>query len=200
MAAPASDSRMARSCLLGLGLLIAGLGAGGCAWRSGEAAHYFGPVIYRYNVPTEGRPAVSQVVAIGMLAEAGRQWGLTLGVAEHTSVSPVPTDASEWPAPRSLLSTPIPERWNVSPLYVRLPGSAPGLVTRRLHGMQLVAGEEQWAASLGMKAVTTVRIPDDAFARIEYDSSAPLSTRFSVWRMNQLSESQLSEVLKEATR
>ena len=184
-------------------LLVAGLG--GCAWRSASAEHYLGPVLFRYSEPRPDRAAIHQVVAIGALAEGGSQWGLTLGVVHRTSVVPrivgveepvtAPTPVARW-TPVDV--PPEPGRWNVSWFYLRLPAPrSMGLITRRLYGAQVIAGPELSAVSLGITAVTRVRVPDDALVHVIYDSHAPLSAVFSVWPVGPDGPLPFPDVLEE---
>jgi hypothetical protein len=151
-----SNPRDLRSALL---LLLVTLPLYGCAWRSGAAEYYFGPVLFRYSPPLEDRPAISQVTAIGVFGEAGRQWGLSLGVVARTTISPRLIGSTEsgatpnsprWSTPLNPLGAPVPGRWNFSLLYLRVDGmQPPGPLARQLYGLQLVAGPEVRAASLG---------------------------------------------------
>jgi hypothetical protein len=105
-----------------LAILLVCLAAGGCAWRTGTAEHYVGPVRFRYNAPAADRPATSQVVAIGLLGEIGRQLGISLGVIDRIAVSPRdrtfpagddPRPMPTWSTPLSPLPSPTSGRWNV---------------------------------------------------------------------------------------
>jgi len=123
-------------------LLLAILPLHSCAWRGGAAEHYLGPVLFRYSPPLEDRPAISQLVALGVFREGGRQWGLSLGGVERTTVSarligdmePVATPKSpRWSTPLNLLGSPVPSRWTLSLFYLRVDGmQPPGLLARRL--------------------------------------------------------------------
>ena len=70
-------------------------------------------------------------------------------------------------------------------------------MTRRLHGLQLLAGQETNAASLGMVSSTRVDVPDNVVAFIDYDARSPMSARFSVWRTEVDEALPLTEILKE---
>lgn len=188
-------------------LLLAVLATGGCAWRSATAEYYLGPVLFRYGPPVDDRPATSEVMVIGLLGEGGQQWGLSFGVVERTTIAPRyvdgmtardPADAPRWSTPLSPLPPPVPGRWNLSLLYLRVDGlGPPALVTRRLHGLQLLAGQETNAASLGMVSSTRVDVPDNVVAFIDYDARSPMSARFSVWRTEVDEALPLTEILKE---
>jgi hypothetical protein len=148
--------RCRRSALV---LLLATLPLHGCVWRGGATEHYLGPVLFRYTPSQEDKPAINQVVALGVLGEGGRQWGLSLGVVERTTVSPqfiggtepgATPDSPRWSTPLNPLRSPAAGRWHLSPFYLRVHGvQPPGLLARRLYGFQLVAGPEARAASLG---------------------------------------------------
>ena len=192
-----------------LAILLACL-AGGCAWRTGTAEHYVGPVLFRYSAPADDLPATSQVVAIGILGEIGRQLGISLGVIDRIAVSPRdrtspgaddPGPTPAWSTPLSPLPSPTPGRWNASFLYLRVTGAGePALVVRNLYGVQLVAGAEARAASLGVVSTTRVRLPEDAIAVLHFDARAPLATRFSVWRAGADGVVPAAEILKEVDR
>ena len=188
-------------------LLIATLTLHGCAWRSGAAEHYLGPVLFRYSPSLEDRPAISQVVAMGVFGEGGRQWGLSLGVVARITISPRLLDGTEpvatpnsprWSTPLNPLGSPVPGRWNFSPFYLRVDRvQLPGLVARRLYGLQLVAGPEIHAVSLGMTSLMRVEVPNDAIALVRFDAHAPLAARFSMWRTRPDYNLPLTEILEE---
>jgi hypothetical protein len=193
-----------------LAILLACLAAGGCAWRTGAAEHYVGPVLFRYSAPADDGPATSQVVAIGVLGEIGRQVGISLGVIDRIAVSPRdrsspdagdPGASAAWSTPLSPLPAPGPGRWNASLVYQRVTGAGePALVVRNLYGVQLVTGPEARAASLGVVSTTRVQLPEDAIAVLHYDARAPLAARFSVWRAGADGVVPAAEILKEVDR
>ena len=178
----------------------------GCAWRIGADEHYLGPVLYRYSPPLEDKPAISQVVAIGVLGESGRQWGLSFGVVERTTVSPqllggtdpgTSMNSPRWSTPLNPLGSPVPYRWHLSPFYLCVEGVQPlGLLARRLSGFQLASGPEVRAASLGIVSLIRIEVPTDAISLIRFDAHAPLATRFSVWRAHPDRDLPLTNILE----
>jgi hypothetical protein len=195
-------------------ILLAALATGGCAWRTGTAEHYVGPVLFRYSAPADDRPGTTQVVAIGILGEIGRQLGLSLGVVDRIAVSAHdrsrpdtddPGPAPTWSTPLSPLPPPAPDRWNASLLYLRVTGRVTGaaesaFVVRTLYGIQLVTGPEARAASAGVVSLTRLQLPDDAIAVLHYDARAPLAARFSVWRASPDRVVPAAEILEEVDR
>jgi hypothetical protein len=196
--------RCRRSALV---LLLATLPLHGCVWRGGATEHYLGPVLFRYTPSQEDKPAINQVVALGVLGEGGRQWGLSLGVVERTTVSPqfiggtepgATPDSPRWSTPLNPLRSPAAGRWHLSPFYLRVDGvQPPGLLARRLYGLQLLAGPEARAASFGMMSLMRIEVPDDAIALVRFDPNAPLTARFSVWRSRPDHELPLTDILEE---
>lgn len=174
-------------------VLVVACSSSGCAWRTATAERYFGPVLFRFSPPEGDAPAINQVISIGIFGEAGRQWGISLGVVERLTVSPVymrgtdpeePLRQAHWSMLLGGLVSPAPRRWNFSPLYLRVDEvGTPALVTRRLYGAQIVAGPEERAASLGVVSLARVDVPEDAIAVIDYDSRAPMAARLRVWRV-----------------
>jgi hypothetical protein len=186
-----------------LTILLPAVLLAGCAWRSASAEHYLGPVFFRYRDAGAAGPEISQIVAVGVLGEAGRQWGLSIGVIERTVVSPL--DKTETPTAtrnpgRYSLFTGVtrPGHWGLSPLYYRVQTARPpGLVVRRLHGLQLGAGPEVRGVSLGMVSLARLDAPDNAIAVVRYDARAPMNARFSLWRPRLDDELPLTEILEE---
>ncbi len=187
MLAERTSSVMVQAALV---VLVVACSLFGCAWRTATAEHYFGPVLFRVSW-LDGAAPTSQVLAIGILAEGGRQWGVSLGVMERIAVSPVymqgtdieePQRRPQWSALGAAV-LPAVRHWMFSPVYLRVEEiGTPVLVARRLFGAQIVAGPEARAASLGVVSLAHVDVPDDAFSQIHFDSRAPMATRVRVWR------------------
>ncbi len=59
-----------------IALLPCALFAGGCAWHTADAEHYFGPVWFRYSSGDAAH--VRQTRRFGLLLEGGGQWSLML--------------------------------------------------------------------------------------------------------------------------
>jgi hypothetical protein len=167
-----------RPVLLGFVVLL----VTGCAWRASGAEHYIGPVLFRYS---DDGTAVHQVRALGLFAEAGRQWALTLGFVDRVAVSAHGADADA-PAPVRWTAAGVgalaPARWHLSPFYLRGDDvAAPHLVFRQMFGAQIGAGDEVNAVSLGVIARAHVTPPDDAAVVVHFRSGDPLATRLTIW-------------------
>jgi hypothetical protein len=178
-------------------VLLVGLG-GGCAWRSGGAEHYLGPVMFRHTAGAGGEAVVSQVRSLGLLAEGGRQWGLTLGMLDRITVAPRTAPGPVWTALG--VGPLVPERWHLSLAYLRGIGvPAAPLVVRRLYGAQLAAGVEATALSVGVIVRADMRPPDDAVTLLEFDAASPLRARLTVWPAAEAAV-RATEILEEARR
>jgi hypothetical protein len=187
-----------------------------CAVRVGDAEHYVGPVLFRYSGACRTDPAISQVVQAGVVGEAGRQWGMTLGVWERIAATAADglraaepaepcEDGVRWTAPLSIPFTLAPRRWTFSPIYLRCDGcGAPAFVARTAAGVQAVAGPEASALSVGVTTRTLATPPDDAFWVLRFDARRPMETRFTVWPMSpgadRVAERVLDAVRKEEAR
>jgi hypothetical protein len=172
-------------------VLLATLALGGCAWRAADVEHYVGPVLFRFRPPGATAGAVSQVVRVGVSAEAGRQWGVAAGVVDRVAAVPAspatgsadaPVTAPRWRTPLSPFAPPRAGRWNLSLLYLRVEAlPVPALVARRTWGAELTAGRELTAASVGWTSRTLVLPPEDACSVLRFDSRHPLDTVFLTW-------------------
>jgi hypothetical protein len=205
-------SRRGRLCLLPIASLP-GLLVMGCAVRTGDTELYLGPVLFRYSGACRDETAISQIVQAGAVVEAGRQWGVTVGLAERIAATaadgrpaPAPGEAcaeqARWTAPVSIPFSLAPRRWIFSPIYLRCRGcAAPAFVVRSAAGVQAVAGPEASALSLGLTTRTLATPPRDAFWLLRFDARRPMETRFTVWSaspgVGQAPERILDEVRKE---
>lgn len=175
-----------RLCAAALPLLL----LAGCAVRMGEVEHYVGPVLFRFRAPDATVGAVNQVVRLGLSAEVGRQWGVAAGVVDRVAVVAGPATAGRepgpvtphWRMPLSFLRPPTAGEWNLSLLYLRVEGTPKAiLVMRRMYGVEMTAGTETNAASIGWTACTLVEPPDDAFSVVRFDSRRPMETVAVTW-------------------
>jgi len=166
-----------------------------CAIRTSTADHYLGPVFYRRGEPCRDGAEVTEVVQVGAAAEAGRQWGLSLGYLAR--VAAVPRDGHA-PCPASQAASDDRRRWHFSPLYTRFDDrEAPRFVHRSVVGTQAVAGPESSALSLGAVSATLFTPPPDAFCSFRYDASDPTGMRFTVWTVRPGEPVPEDEILKE---
>lgn len=149
-------------------------------------------MLFRFGLSAGGGSATSQIVAVGLFGEVGRQWGLSFGVVDRIAVSPTYMNGANpdstqagphWSMAGGARGPLIPLRWHFSPFYLRVedPG-LPVLVARRLYGVQIAAGPEARAASLGVVSLVRVDVPDDAISLIDYNSEMPMAARVRVWR------------------
>ncbi len=165
---------------------------GGCAWRSGNTEHYWGPVLFRYAAPPQGKAYVSEQRHFVLLIESGRQWGISLGWKTRVAVAPQRVEdtlSSQgrvsswlWSKPLSLFGGPEEGAWNLSLVYLRgerVP--EPEFLSRSIYGVELGIGAETNALSLGTSRTTEARPHDNAMYSFRYDSRRPLETLFQVW-------------------
>jgi hypothetical protein len=172
--------------------------ASSCAIRTSSAEHYVGPILYRRGTPCRDGADVLQVVQLGGAGEAGRQWGVSLGLVER--VSATPRDGMQGCAaePRADGER---RRWHFSPLYTRFEHSeVPRFVHRSIIGTQAVAGVESTAVSLGIVSATLLLPPPDAFCSFHYDGSDPTGMRFTVWTVRPDTDVPEEDILKEVER
>jgi hypothetical protein len=143
-------------------------------------------VLFRHREPPEAEARIIDVFRFGLLLEGGDQWGVAVGGGRRIAAAPV--DACEEPgstAPiRSSASFAIAgERWTFSPFYLRIENAPPAtFVSRTTYGVELTAGPELTALSVGLAARTLLTPPGDSLSRFVYDSSRPLATRFVACR------------------
>ena len=182
----------------------------GCAWRMGNVEHYIGPVLFRYVGPPSGKAYVSQVIRYGISAEAGSEWGVSVGVSERIAVAPLPlpdgearppAPAPRWSTPLSLLRAPAANNWNLSVIYLRVEGlPRPHLVSRTIYGAEILVGSEVNALSVGAVWRTLFTPPENAFSMVHFDTSRPLEARAWVWFDAPERSVPISELLKEIER
>jgi hypothetical protein len=183
-------------------LILWTLTATGCVWRTERAEHYFGPTLLRTVSACDAGAAVVQARHLGVVGEAGRQWGVAIGVADRVAVVPrVGTPAGDacghWAGIGGPAST-TPGRWTLSPLYARWDKPAePALVRRVLWGAQLAAGTELTALSLGVVSRTQLVPIGDGVYAVTFDSTRPMETRFTVWPYVPGQRVPLDEIMKE---
>jgi hypothetical protein len=174
-----------------LSLLLAAVPA--CAVRTATGEHYLGPTLFRSGTSCRGATQVSEVVQLGVVGEAGSQWGLVLGLAHRFAAAPVgaPAGGTADPAPRGRSPVVVPaggvsRAWAFSPIYLRIarePG--PRFVKRALAGAQVTVGAEANAASIGVVSRTFWTLADDARCALDYDHRDPMATCFTVHAMEE---------------
>lgn len=163
----------------------------GCAWRSGQAEHYIGPVWFRYVTPPTGKAYVSQVVRYGIATEAGPSSGIALGMSERITVAPISsggkrsgTDikAPRWSMPLSIAPAATESSWNLSLLYLRIEDMpAPVFHSRTTYGVEAVVGTEATAFSIGAVTRTLSTPPGNAFSKLHFQTAHPMDARAKVW-------------------
>lgn len=162
----------------------------GCTVYSERAEHHFGLVLYRYATPVSGQANVGQLIHPGLLLEAGKNWGITLGLAERINVIPQQaagsatqsSDTGWQTAPTLSSSTPPEKQWNFSFFYLRVPqASSPYFIYRTHYGLGAALGEELTALSLGMTRRTLFVPQENAISTLHFQSDDPMETRAKVW-------------------
>jgi hypothetical protein len=196
----APRARATRRYLLRL-TLIATVGAPGCAWRTANAEHYFGPVLFRYSEERQEECAVNDLWQVGVLAEGGRQWGLAVGAAERLTADLKPADgtaAPRWTRPWSFWPETTPGKWNLSLLYLRGDNVKPPLMLwRRLIGGGAMAGSELSAVSVGYSSRLTVLPAQDSFSVLVFNSNRPLQSVCKILPVEAVRNGSLSQTLEE---
>ena len=183
--------------------------ASGCALRTGRTEHYIGPTFFRLAQPPQAQAYVTQVVQLGVAAEAGTQWGLSLGVVDRIAVAPYCNCAEsdtqgakmEWSTPLGPFELPPAGRWGFSLLYLRAVNvPKPEFVRRALFGAAALAGSEVTAVSVGVTTRTRTSPRANAVSLLSFDARHPLETRFNVWPAGPGQRLPVETILKEVTR
>jgi len=170
--------------------LLALCGAG-CALRTSHGHDYFGPTLLRVGDDTSNAEW-SETRQIGLVLEAGTQWGLSFGSVDRFQATAIegPPAADERPQEpvarwERWLGTLRPignDGWCFSPFWARghdVP--KPEFVRRRLVGAQAIAGREGAALSLGWVMRTNLWPRRDALSSFLFDDAHPDATRFLAW-------------------
>lgn len=191
-----------------LGVALSGA-LSGCALRVGHSEHYIGPVLFRYAHSAEGRTHVTQVLQLGPSAEAGTQWGVSLGVVERTAVAPhsavggesTEADTTRWRTPFSPFAPPLADEWHFSVLYLRgdhIP--TPCFLRRTVYGAAALIGSEVNALSIGVSTRTRMHPPYDAVSLLSFDARNPLDARLIVWPAGPTREIPVAAIRKEVAQ
>ena len=163
-----------------LAFVLVGIAASGCAWRTRNADHIVGPVLYRFSAP----PAVLQTAHFPLLLEGGRQWGISIGCAERISLvatqpGAVRTTAED--APQGWLIHPAPQHWQCSWIYLRAPfREPPEFIRRTIIGAHGGAGTEERAVSIGYSSMATTTPRHEAVYQLDFHSRRPLDSALVV--------------------
>ena len=176
------------SCLI-VGILCA---HASCAWRSQEAEHYFGPVMYRYVTPGSGKAYLSEQIHFPFLFETGDQWSFTIGLNRRLVASPIvikkfrkgKVDSTlwKWTKPLALLPDPAEGEWGVSLIYLRGDGlKESNLFSRAQYGASMGFGNEARNLSLGVASKVELRPVQEGVYLLEYDSNRSNETRYEIW-------------------
>jgi hypothetical protein len=155
-----------------------------CAWRSGEAEHYMGPILFRIVQPPEGRAYITVVQSLLPLSiEAGEHNGLTLGLSRRVSSNPVngtssPVQWCRWPNSCSKLST--QDGWSWSLLYLQIERKkVVEFLDKQFVGASFGIGTEGRFLTIGYSAITYLQPGDNAFYILCYGREQPLLTHFA---------------------
>lgn len=164
----------------------------GCAWRSQEAEHYFGPVMYRHSDPQSGKAYLGEQIHFPFLLEGGDQWGVAIGLSRRLVASPNMIKKSgkresdlslwKWTKPLSFFSDSSGNEWNFSLIYLRgdgLKGSS--LFSRSQFGGSVGIGEEARNISLGITKKVEIYPIHEGLYFLEYNSDRPNETRYEIW-------------------
>lgn len=166
--------------------LLLALPLAGCAWRTDQADHVFGPTVYRFRGTSPGNSAVFQTFHAPLLLEGGRQWGLSVGgvqrlalVAKRGEAETALQNAGE--PPRGWLIHPAPDHWRFSLFYLRAPLHEPPVFIRRsVLGATGGAGMEERTLSFGYSSMTATNPREDAVYQLDFDSRHPLDATLVV--------------------
>ncbi len=169
-----------------------------CAWRSDAGEHYFGPVLYRTAFDAKSRTEVAEVVHVGLLGEAGRQVGLSLGVVRRLAASSTTEAGVDAASASTVIDAP---HWAFSPFYVKLTRTGrPRFVRRAIYGMQAAFGAEVRALSAGVVTRTLFEPPPDAISSLRFEADSPMQTRLRIWSVppgTPLPDSTVTDVMAE---
>lgn len=199
---------LTRGSIVGTWIVAIALLCGGCALRVAGTEHYVGPVLFRHAAPPEGGAYVSQVVSLGLLGEAGSQWGAALGVVDRVAVAPssgsCEADGASRPVRWRRYGLPGTDltagAWHLSPFYLRgddVP--APCFTRRATYGAAATAGAELNAFSIGVTSRTHMGPPADAITVLHFDDRRPLDTRLIVWTADPAATLPIATIIKEVS-
>jgi hypothetical protein len=141
-----------------------------------------------------------------LLAEAGTQWGATVGVVDRVAVAPAVGSCAAgtaqpgiWRWTRFGLPGALAAgTWYLSPFYLRgehIP--LPCFTRRATYGAAATTGAELSALSIGIATRTYTRPPPDAITVLHFDDARPLDTRLSVWGADAPGELPVATIVKE---
>lgn len=168
-------------------LLCLAPGVVSCTWRTTAADHYIGPVLLKHAMPPGTRGRFVQTMRAGVSFEGGRQWGIGLGLMERFSASPGVERLQDCGAALGGavdevlddLSGGSDVGWQLSPIYTRVDQAAKAyFIERRIYGLELAAGQEANAVSLGYKRATVMRPPADGLFAFRFSTAEPMDTVF----------------------
>jgi hypothetical protein len=128
---------------------------------------------------------ITDFLRFGLLLEGGEQWGVAVGSTRRIAAAPLDAcdESGSMPIRSSAPLAIAGERWTFSPFYLRIENAPPAVfVSRTTYGVELTAGPELTAVSVGLTARTLLTPPPDSLSRFVYDSSRPLATRFVTCR------------------
>lgn len=158
-----------------------------CTWRTAAADHYIGPVLLKRRMPPDARGHLVQAMRAGVSFEGGRQWGMGLGLMQRFSASPGverlrECDTALGGAIDEALDDPSGgdgPGWQLSPFYTRVDHVAQAyFIERRICGLEVAAGNEANALSLGYKRTTAMHPPADGLFAFRFSTAEPMDTVF----------------------
>ena len=180
----ARESRRVAALALAIFLLVCFLS--GCSWRTVDAEHYFGPVLYRFSDPLNAQAHVAQVRRIGVSAEAGTNWGIAIGMADRIVIAPKVIGMAEPEKPQTPAQNTdsgASEDWHLSLLYLKIePHPDSFFIAREVYGAGAVLGDEAHAISVGFASRTLFRPPANSLSQLHFVSSHPLQAKAALWR------------------
>jgi hypothetical protein len=148
-------------------------------------------VFLRLTDGGSGGADVIESSQIGVLGEAGSQWGLSVGWVDRIAASPLAgiddPDApgvagAGWQRWLGTMGDLSPGKWHFSPVWTRGRDLPPReFLYRRTIGAQAVAGPEATSVSIGVIVRTLLLPRRDAVTALRFDSSRPFATRLLVW-------------------
>jgi hypothetical protein len=180
---PITPSTVQRNTIFAVSVLLL---VSGCVIRTRTDEIYLGPILFRFSDPSTTEANVVETKHLGLVVEAGTQWGLSLGISERTAVSPYRSEVGEkhpprWNKPLSLTALPKAGEWSLSFFYlrgVRIP--EPVFINRSTYGASVLLGNEANSVSLGVVNRTLLRLPPDTLVFFNFDSRYPLGARMKL--------------------
>ena len=159
-----------------------------CAWRTAEADHFIGPILFRAIQPPEGKAYIWEEKSVfPLMFEAGEHSGMTIGLIKRLTAYPVDGNTTwliKWCSGIFSFSCSRPsmsDGWHWSLFYSRVVhGKAPEFHDRTVIGTSIGAGTDGRYLTIGYSAETQLRPRDNAYYIFCYTRRDPLRMRFEV--------------------